>query len=159
MRFRNRLTSRGAHPRLRLGLRARPHVAAPIRAACPSRPSSLPPSSQLQHDIDGILAQPALEHGYWGVLVKSLETDDTLFALNAGKLMMPASNMKIVTLAAAAERLGWDYTYETRVVGRRSDRRAARSTAIWSSSDRAIRALMDGGDGGARPFERVDRRG
>ena len=27
---------------------------------------------------------------------------------------MPASNMKIVTLAAAAERLGWDYTFETR---------------------------------------------
>ncbi len=29
--------------------------------------------------------------------------------------MMPASNMKIVTLAAAAETLGWDYTFETRV--------------------------------------------
>ena len=28
---------------------------------------------------------------------------------------MPASNMKIVTLAAAAERLGWNYTYETSV--------------------------------------------
>jgi D-alanyl-D-alanine carboxypeptidase/D-alanyl-D-alanine-endopeptidase (penicillin-binding protein 4) len=35
--------------------------------------------------------------------------------LNAKKLMMPASNLKIVTLAAAAERLGWDYTYETKV--------------------------------------------
>jgi D-alanyl-D-alanine carboxypeptidase/D-alanyl-D-alanine-endopeptidase (penicillin-binding protein 4) len=30
--------------------------------------------------------------------------------------MMPASNMKIVTLAAAAERLGWDYTYETNIL-------------------------------------------
>ena len=29
---------------------------------------------------------------------------------------MPASNMKIVTLAAAAERLGWDYHYETRLL-------------------------------------------
>ena len=29
---------------------------------------------------------------------------------------MPASNMKIVTLAAAAERLGWDFTYETRLL-------------------------------------------
>src|SRR5438552_11020268 len=28
--------------------------------------------------------------------------------------MMPASNMKIVTLAASADRLGWDYTYTTR---------------------------------------------
>jgi len=73
--------------------------------------------TQLQHDIDALLAAPELEHGSWGVLVKSLAHDDTLYALNARKLMMPASDMKIVTLAAAAERLGWDYTYETRVLG------------------------------------------
>ncbi len=30
--------------------------------------------------------------------------------------MMPASNMKIVTLAAAADRLGWDYTYQTQLL-------------------------------------------
>ena len=30
--------------------------------------------------------------------------------------MMPASTLKVVTLAAAAERLGWDHTYETRIV-------------------------------------------
>jgi D-alanyl-D-alanine carboxypeptidase/D-alanyl-D-alanine-endopeptidase (penicillin-binding protein 4) len=30
--------------------------------------------------------------------------------------MLPASNMKIVTLAAAAETLGWDYRYETKVM-------------------------------------------
>ena len=35
--------------------------------------------------------------------------------MNANKLMMPASNMKIVTLAAAAEKLGWDFRYETTV--------------------------------------------
>jgi D-alanyl-D-alanine carboxypeptidase/D-alanyl-D-alanine-endopeptidase (penicillin-binding protein 4) len=50
------------------------------------------------------------------VLVKSLKTGDTLYAFNPQKLLLPASNMKIVTLAAAAERLGWDYTYETRLV-------------------------------------------
>jgi D-alanyl-D-alanine carboxypeptidase/D-alanyl-D-alanine-endopeptidase (penicillin-binding protein 4) len=69
----------------------------------------------LQHDLDAILAAPSLDRGYWGVLVKSLRTDETLYTRNARKLMMPASNMKIVTLAAAAERLGWDYTYETTV--------------------------------------------
>jgi serine-type D-Ala-D-Ala carboxypeptidase/endopeptidase (penicillin-binding protein 4) len=67
----------------------------------------------LQRDIDAILASPALEHGFWGVLVKSLRSGDTLYSLNARKLLMPASNMKIVTLAAAAERLGWDHTYPT----------------------------------------------
>ena len=91
------------------------HPARPALPASPARPAS-PALVQLQHDIDGILAQPLLAHGYWGVLVKSLKTDETLYALNAGKLMMPASNMKIVTLAAAAEKLGWDYRYETKVL-------------------------------------------
>ncbi len=45
--------------------------------------------------------------------MKSLETGRVLYALNARKLMMPASNMKIVTLAAAAEALGWDYRFKT----------------------------------------------
>jgi D-alanyl-D-alanine carboxypeptidase/D-alanyl-D-alanine-endopeptidase (penicillin-binding protein 4) len=47
------------------------------------------------------------------VLVKSLNRGDTLYELNAHKLLVPASNMKIATLAAAAETLGWDYTYTT----------------------------------------------
>src|ERR1035437_485072 len=29
---------------------------------------------------------------------------------------MPASNMKVVTLATAAERLGWNFTYETKLM-------------------------------------------
>src|SRR5213079_2394800 len=74
-----------------------------------------PALATLQRDIDAILAEPLLAHAYWGVLVKSLKTGETLYAVNARKLMMPASNMKIVTLAAAAERLGWNYTYETSV--------------------------------------------
>src|SRR5439155_26052016 len=49
----------------------------------------------------------------------SLARDETLYSLNAGKLFMPASNMKIVTLAAAAERLGWNYRYTTRLLASR----------------------------------------
>jgi D-alanyl-D-alanine carboxypeptidase/D-alanyl-D-alanine-endopeptidase (penicillin-binding protein 4) len=81
-------------------------------------PTAAPPTplAQLQHDIDHVLDVPALARGYWGVLVTSLETGDTLYARNAGKLLMPGSTMKIVTLAAAAQQLGWDYTYETRLV-------------------------------------------
>src|SRR5882757_960820 len=96
-------------------------VAALVATAACAHPA--PPASPahpalvaLQHDVDAVLAQPALAHGYWGVLVKSLKTDETLYAANASKLMMPASNMKIVTLAAAAEKLGWDFRYDTRLV-------------------------------------------
>jgi D-alanyl-D-alanine carboxypeptidase/D-alanyl-D-alanine-endopeptidase (penicillin-binding protein 4) len=95
---------------------------APAFASCQHTKPDLAPAAApavagrvraLQHDLDAILAAPSLDRGYWGVLVKSLETGETLYARNPRKLMMPASNMKIVTLAAAAERLGWDYTYET----------------------------------------------
>jgi D-alanyl-D-alanine carboxypeptidase/D-alanyl-D-alanine-endopeptidase (penicillin-binding protein 4) len=94
-------------------------------AACQHTPPQLTPAAApkmagrvraLQHDLDAILAAPSLDRGYWGVLVKSLKTDETLYARNARKLMMPASNMKIVTLAAAAERLGWNYAYETTIL-------------------------------------------
>jgi D-alanyl-D-alanine carboxypeptidase/D-alanyl-D-alanine-endopeptidase (penicillin-binding protein 4) len=73
------------------------------------------PLALLQHDIDAVLAAPALERGFWGVLVKAVDRDEVLYSHNATKLMMPASTMKVVTLAAAAEKLGWDYTYSTRV--------------------------------------------
>ena len=90
-------------------------------AACHPSPVRLTPDTvikpldTLRREIDADLAQPLLARGYWGVLIKSLKSDETLYERNAGKLMMPASNMKIVTLAAAAEKLGWDYRYETAV--------------------------------------------
>jgi D-alanyl-D-alanine carboxypeptidase/D-alanyl-D-alanine-endopeptidase (penicillin-binding protein 4) len=72
--------------------------------------------NELQRDINRLLG-PTSERATWGVLVKSLATNDTLYALNPRKLFVPASNMKLATLAAAAERLGWDYSYETRLIG------------------------------------------
>jgi D-alanyl-D-alanine carboxypeptidase/D-alanyl-D-alanine-endopeptidase (penicillin-binding protein 4) len=49
-----------------------------------------------------------MAHGQWAVDVRSLDRGESLLSLNAGKLVMPASNMKILTLATAAEILGWD---------------------------------------------------
>lgn len=74
------------------------------------------PSVQTLHrDIDAAITASPLQAATWGIAVRSLARHDDLYALNARKLLIPSSNMKIVTLAAAAERLGWDYTYETRV--------------------------------------------
>ena len=105
--------------RSRAGLKAWATIVVAATAACahpaPAAHPAPPALVTLQHDIDAVLAQPQLARGSWGVLVKSLRTDETLYERNAGKLMMPASNMKIVTLAAAAETLGWDYRYETRL--------------------------------------------
>ncbi|HET9636888.1 MAG TPA: D-alanyl-D-alanine carboxypeptidase/D-alanyl-D-alanine-endopeptidase [Gemmatimonadaceae bacterium] len=63
--------------------------------------------------IDSLTHQPQFRGGMWGVLIVNPRTGDTLYSQNAGKLFMPASNMKIVTSAAALTLLGPDYTYKT----------------------------------------------
>lgn len=89
-------------------------LASPLAQAVgqPSPPSVL----HLQQDIETTLAQPVLERATWGVVVRSLSTGETLYSLNPHRLLMPASNMKVVTLAAAADRLGWNFSFETRLV-------------------------------------------
>jgi D-alanyl-D-alanine carboxypeptidase/D-alanyl-D-alanine-endopeptidase (penicillin-binding protein 4) len=112
---------------------------APPRHAAPIRPAASP-SQELRGDLDAILANPVLAHGYWGVLVRSLKTDETLYDLNAHKLFIPASNMKIVTLAAAAERLGWPYRYETtlRARGRVENGRLDGDLVVVGSGDPSV---------------------
>src|SRR5947209_17942219 len=89
--------------------------AAPRPAVAPAR-VVVGGASGLQRDIETILASPALTRSYWGILVRSARNNDTLYSLNPGKLLMPGSTLKLMTLAAAAERLGWEYVYDTRLI-------------------------------------------
>ena len=63
--------------------------------------------------LDQIFNAPITDHALWAVEVKSLDTGRVWYARNPRTLVMPASNMKIVTLAAAAETLGWDHRFKT----------------------------------------------
>src|SRR5438094_4204539 len=47
--------------------------------------------------IDSLISQPKFRTAEFGVLVINPRTADTLFSHNAGKLFLPASNMKILT--------------------------------------------------------------
>jgi len=67
----------------------------------------------LQADLGQVFGAPVMARGVWGVDVRSLDTGERIYQLDADKLMMPASNMKILTLAAAADVLGWDYRFTT----------------------------------------------
>ena len=96
---------------------------------------------ELQRDLATILDTPALRHGVLAVSVRSLTRGDQLFRYHADTLVMPASNMKLVTLAVAAERLGWDFTFETTIVSTGSLDAMACSMAISCCAARAIRAL------------------
>jgi serine-type D-Ala-D-Ala carboxypeptidase/endopeptidase (penicillin-binding protein 4) len=68
---------------------------------------------ELQRRIAVLVASAPLQRGLVAVHVESLDRGDTLFSYNADRLVVPASNMKILTLAAAAERLGWNYRFQT----------------------------------------------
>ena len=91
---------------------ARP-VVSPATAPSSSRPSSQ--LDQLQRDLRVIFTAADVDHANWSVAVRSLKTDELLFAMNANRMLTPASNQKLITAAVAAERLGWDYTYSTKI--------------------------------------------
>ena len=52
----------------------------------------------------------------WSVLVVSLDRGDTIFAVNPDSSRAPASNMKLLTTAAALRELGPDFRFRTFVV-------------------------------------------
>lgn len=72
----------------------------------------------LVHLVDSLISQPKFRSAEFGVLIVNPQTADTIFSHNAGKLFLPASNMKIVTAAVALKELGPDYTYHTTFAAR-----------------------------------------
>ena len=67
----------------------------------------------LTDNLTALLENAEPDQALWAVFVRSLDSGDVVFAHHGDRLLMPASTMKIITLAVAAERLGWDYSYET----------------------------------------------
>jgi len=81
-------------------------------------PRSRPSRLWLRSFMDSLLQEPMWRSAHWGVLIVDPERRDTLYSENAGKLFLPASNVKLVTGAVALARLGADYRYVTRLLGR-----------------------------------------
>jgi serine-type D-Ala-D-Ala carboxypeptidase/endopeptidase (penicillin-binding protein 4) len=67
----------------------------------------------LRTEIDSLVRDPRFRSAIWGILIVDPDAGDTLYSLNAGKLFMPASNMKIVTGTTALVTLGPDFQYRT----------------------------------------------
>ena len=83
---------------------------AQVRAASTTRTLD-----ELQARISAVLRKPELSPAMIGIKVTSLETGKVLFEENANKLLRPASNMKLYTVAAALDRLSPDYRFVTSV--------------------------------------------
>ena len=58
---------------------------------------------------------PGVSHAAWGVAVQSLDRRERLFTLNSATLLVPASVAKLMSVATAADAVGWDYRYTTTV--------------------------------------------
>lgn len=65
--------------------------------------------------IHALLERPAALRTSWGILVRNLDTSETVYERNAEKLFVPASNVKLFATAIALRRLGADYTFTTAV--------------------------------------------
>lgn len=99
-----------------------PRTAGPRTIPGPTPTASPTPSAfsgqtlaDLQANIRSRLSRPELRRGRVGVKIASLATGNEIFAADADKYFMPASNMKNFTVATAIEKLGPDYRLVTSV--------------------------------------------
>ncbi|MBM3493098.1 MAG: D-alanyl-D-alanine carboxypeptidase/D-alanyl-D-alanine-endopeptidase [Armatimonadetes bacterium] len=84
----------------------------------PTATDTSPSPTALVRDIDSALTDPELRGGIQAVLVESLATGETWYERSPDILMLPASNQKLLTSAAALHLLGPDHRFETRVYSR-----------------------------------------
>jgi D-alanyl-D-alanine carboxypeptidase/D-alanyl-D-alanine-endopeptidase (penicillin-binding protein 4) len=101
----------------------------------------------LQARISEILHRPQLAPATIGIKVASLETGKVLFEENANKLLSPASNMKLYTVAAGLDRLSPDYHFVTSVYAAAkpdAGGNVAGDLTIYGRGDPSIAARFNG---------------
>jgi len=72
-------------------------------------------NASLEEKLTGILDDDLLEGTVTGVSIRHAESGELLFSQNGDIRLHPASNMKLLTAAAALETLGSDYTFHTEI--------------------------------------------
>lgn len=110
----------GAFARVAIG-RAEPAIA----ATTGRRAEPLTAEELAAAEIQKLLRGP-LRRGVTGLYVADARTGDPLFAVNANDPLNPASNVKLISTAAALELLGPEFKYPTRLLGPTPDRGVVR---------------------------------
>jgi len=105
--------------------------------------------TELQSRISEVLAKPELSAAMVGIKVTSLDTGRVLFEENSAKLLRPASNMKLYTVATALDRLSPDFRFTTSVyAASRPDSSGVvkGDLTIYGRGDPSIAARFNNGD-------------
>jgi len=72
-------------------------------------------SADLAQQINSIVHRPSQKRVRFSIHVVKADSGEMVYSHNAKKALVPASNMKIITTAAALKFLGPDYEYKTKV--------------------------------------------
>lgn len=71
--------------------------------------------AQLDEAIASVTQRPEFRRIRWGILVQTQDSGETLYAQEAGQFFIPASNAKLLTTAAALEKLGPQFRIRTSI--------------------------------------------
>lgn len=104
--------------------------------------------TELIRAIMPALHDPAFENALWGIHVIDLNTGAPIFSRNARNSMIPASNTKLYTTAAALDILGPDFRYETTLyaMGEVEDGILRGNLVVEGSGDPSISGRFTDGD-------------
>jgi len=91
----------------------------------------------VQNQVAGLLVHPALRDAEVGALVVSSRGDE-IYRLCADRPLIPASNMKLVTVATALELLGPDYDCSRMGGAREAETLGVLARRILKSSDNSL---------------------
>ena len=119
-----------------------PSLAAPVANA----PKTV---EELRAGVQEVLRRPELGSAQMAIKIASLDTGRVIYEENAAKLLHPASNMKIYTVAAALDRLSPDFRFKTSAYARTAPDAAGTlrgDLVIYGRGDPSFAASFNNGD-------------
>ena len=99
--------------------------------------------------VENSLADPRFQRAVWGVKITSLETGNTVFSHHEQKLLSPASNSKLYTVALVLDAFGPDYRIKTSLHAKAKPFRSGvlpGDLVVFGRGDPTFNAKLHGGD-------------
>jgi D-alanyl-D-alanine carboxypeptidase/D-alanyl-D-alanine-endopeptidase (penicillin-binding protein 4) len=98
-------------------------------------------AAQLGTAIDAVINRPQFRKARWGIVIEPLSKDYALYSRDAEQFFIPASNMKLLTTAAALRQLGQDFRIRTSIYVSGGDSLRVVGRGDPSLSDAQLREL------------------